>query len=241
MHRKNGPDNAFYFKQFHIRHDRSTMKVGTDGVLLGAWAGINSAIKILDIGTGSGLIALMLAQRAAENVKIDAVEIDLDTFQQATENVKNSPWKEKITTFHTDFQHFSNRQSYDLVVSNPPYFVNSHKAPDLKRTISRHTDKLPFEAIAEGCRRLLHPHGRLCLILPISEGSAFTQIAVRSLLFCTQKVTVRHKSSKPAERLLMEFSFHPAPCQVSDLIMFDEEGKRTLAYQQLVGDFYLSD
>lgn len=241
MHRKNGPHNAFCFKQFHIHHDRCAMKVGTDGVLLGAWSETDTAHHILDIGTGTGLIALMLAQRSKHNAHIDAIEIDFDAYQQAVENVNNSVWHRQINVHHTSLQQFQPSLKYDLIVSNPPYFVKSLKAPDQQRNISRHTDELPYTAIIDSCTRLLHPKGRLCLILPLSEGIIFKQMAEKANLFCSKKINVRHKLSKPIERLLLEFSFHTLPCQEEDLILFDEEGKRSKMYHQLVSAFYLSD
>lgn len=241
MHRKNGPDNAFYFKQFYIQHDRSTMKVGTDGVLLGSWTEINGAQNILDIGTGTGLIALMLAQRSVENVHIDAIEIDFDAYQQALENVNASAWNKKIKLSHSSLQHFSTSLRYDLIVSNPPYFVNSHKVPDPKRNLSRHTDELPHSAIIEGCKRLLHPDGRLCLILPHSEGVAFTKMAASANLLCNKKMSVRHKESRPVERLLLEFAYRSVAYQERELILINEEGKRTHPYHEMVSDFYITD
>ncbi|MFZ1806249.1 MAG: methyltransferase [Cyclobacteriaceae bacterium] len=241
MHRKNGPDNAFYFKQFHIHHDRCAMKVGTDGVLLGAWSEINAAQNILDIGTGTGLIALMLAQRSKHNAHIDAIEIDFDAHQQAVENVNNSVWHQQINVYHTSLQQFQPSIKYDLIVSNPPYFVKSLKAPDRQRNLSRHADELPYYTIIDSCTQLLHPKGRLCLILPLSEGIIFIQQAEKANLFCKKKINVRHERSKPIERLLLEFSFTTFPCQEEDLILFDEEGKRSKMYLQLVSAFYLSD
>lgn len=241
MHRKNGPDNAFYFKQFYIHHDRSTMKVGTDGVLLGAWAEINGAQNILDIGTGTGLIALMLAQRSVKNVHIDAIEIDFDAYQQALENVNASAWNKKINLYRSSLQQFSPSVRYDLIVSNPPYFVNSLKAPDPKRNLSRHTDELPHSAIIEGCKRLLHPDGRLCLILPLSEGVGFIKMAAAANLLCNKKMSVRHRASKPVERLLLEFSQRSDACLERELTLYNDEGKRTHPYDKIVSDFYITD
>ncbi|MEQ9414380.1 MAG: methyltransferase [Cyclobacteriaceae bacterium] len=241
MHRKNGSDNAFYFKQFHIHHDRCAMKVGTDGVLLGAWAAINTAQKILDVGTGTGLIALMLAQRSGENVYIDAIEVDFDAYQQAIENVNSSIWNKRITPFWTSIQHYSASAKYDLIVSNPPYFINSLKPPDQKRNLSRHADELPHSILIESCKRLLHPEGRLCLILPYSEGIIFAKMAATANLFCNKKINVRHKESKPVERLLLEFSHHHSTCQEGELILFYKDGKRTALYHELVSDFYITN
>jgi len=241
MHRKNGSDNAFFFKQFHIRHDRCAMKVGTDGVLLGAWANINSAKSILDIGTGTGLIALMLAQRSVEMAQIDAIEIDIDAYQQAVENVNNSPWHNRIHTIHTPLQNFTTILKYDLIVSNPPYFINSLKPPDKRRKQSRHADELPYSVLMNACKDLLRPNGRFCLILPRAEAMAFIPEAAEVNLHCCKKTAVRFKSTKPVERLLLEFSNVFKELIETELILFDEEGKRTEVYQRLVSPFYLSD
>lgn len=240
MHRKNGSDNAFFFKQFHIRHDRCAMKVGTDGVLLGAWANVNSAKSILDIGTGTGLIALMLAQRT-EIAQIDAIEIDIDAYQQSVENVNSSPWYNRIRPIHTPLQNFTTILKYDLIVSNPPYFVNSIKPPDKRRKQSRHADELPYSVLINAGKNLLHPNGRFCLILPRVEAVKFISKAAEVNLYCCKKTAVRFKSTKPVERLLLEFSDATKVLVESELILFDEEGKRTNVYQRLVSPFYLTD
>jgi tRNA1Val (adenine37-N6)-methyltransferase len=137
----------FQFKQFSVAHDRSTHKIGTDGVLLGAWADVSNVQYILDVGTGTGVIALMMAQRTAGSVLIDAVEIEKEDSEQALQNVLQSPWASRIGVHHTAIQNFSPSRQYDLVISNPPYFVNSWKPPEKKRSQARHTHELSFDEL----------------------------------------------------------------------------------------------
>ncbi len=159
----------FQFKQFTIRHDKCAMKVGTDGVPLGAWAGIESCNRILDIGTGTGLTAMMLAQRS--KAVIDAIDIDAEACLQAQENAESSPFAERIKIQHSALSDFAQTDTglYDLIVSNPPYFVDSLKCPDQKRNTARHTDTLTLEDLLQDSRKLLAPQGRIALILPYDQ------------------------------------------------------------------------
>ena len=167
----------FHFKKFSVAHDKSTHKVGTDGVLLGAWVSLEEVQRILDVGTGTGVISLMLAQRTPETVTIDAVEIEEDDALQAAENVRQSPWPEKIKVYHKTIQAFSPGKKYDLIISNPPFFVESWLPPEKKRSQARHTEQLSFEELLESATRLLSANGRLAVILPFQEGLQFIESA----------------------------------------------------------------
>ena len=218
----------FKFKQFTIHQDRTAMKVGTDGVLLGAWAPIAStANKLLDIGTGTGLIALMLAQRLTQckmqnakctidaeksnlwrenhELKIDAIDIDLSSIEQATENIKNSPFALYITTHHTSLQEHTTTEKYDAIVCNPPYFVASLKCPDANRTQARHTDSLSFDDLLQHSARLLNSEGSLSVILPINEGHQLIELAPKYEFTLTQLVHVHPTPTSEPKRLLMHF------------------------------------
>ena len=218
----------FKFKQFTIHQDRTAMKVGTDGVLLGAWAPIApTANKLLDIGTGTGLIALMLAQRLTQytmqnakctidaeksnlwrenhELKIDAIDIDLSSIEQATENIKNSPFASHITTHHTSLQEHTTTEKYDAIVCNPPYFVASLKCPDANRTQARHTDTLSFDDLLQHSARLLNPEGSLSVILPINEGHQLIELAPKYEFTLTQLVHVHPTPTSEPKRLLMHF------------------------------------
>ncbi|MCB0489791.1 MAG: methyltransferase [Cyclobacteriaceae bacterium] len=239
MHRKNGPAKAFYFKQFQIEHDRCAMKVGTDGVLLGAWANVENRKCILDVGTGSGLIALMVAQRSNAQPNIEAIEIDHESFVQACENIEASLWKDRIKIFHSALQTFQPEQAYDLIVCNPPYFVNSLKPENNSRATSRHSDHLPFFELIQFAKNHLTDNGSLQLVLPVVEGSNLIQLAAKESLFCNRKTDVTTRPGKPVERVLLEFTRHSIPTTKATLTLENENGERTKEFQQLVEDFYL--
>ena len=166
----------FHFKKFSVRHDRSGMKVGTDGALLGAWTDVRQATQLLDIGTGTGVIALMLAQRASESVTIDAVEIDDQAYADAQENIAASPWHDRINLHHASIQSFHTTTKFDLIVTNPPYFQKSYKPPTTQRETARHTEQLTYDEILNTTEKLLTPNGRLTLILPYTEGLQFSEL-----------------------------------------------------------------
>ena len=224
----------FKFKQFTIHQDRTAMKVGTDGVLLGAWAPISpNAQRLLDIGTGTGLIALMLAQRfskqsqdpkycppvlegraqQAEGVintlnsqlNIDAIDIDQSSIEQAAENIKNSPFAKYITTYYTSLQDYNPEEKYDAIVCNPPYFVASLKCPDAGRTQARHTDSLSFDDLLSHSARLLNDGGSLSVILPVTEGNQLIALAPQYGFTLTQLVHVLPTPTSQPKRLLIHF------------------------------------
>jgi tRNA1Val (adenine37-N6)-methyltransferase len=215
------------------------MKVGVDGVTLGAWADIAGAKSILDVGCGSGLIALMLAQRSA--AKITAIDIDEQSIVQAEENVKNSPWRDRISILHHSFQDFAaiTSESFDLIVSNPPFFVNSLKTPSQARTTARHNDSLSHADIIQNAKKCMKKSGRLCLILPILEGNQFVDSAEKEGLFCSKKISLFPNPTKPAKRFLLEFRFEQAACEESDLTIEKERNVYTAEYEDIVKDFYL--
>ena len=210
----------FQFKQFKVKNIASAMKLGTDSVLLGAWAPLlNSDKRVLDIGTGTGVVALMIAQRIShqEGVFIDAIDIDLPSIEEASHNFEISPWRDSLRAVHTPLQEFYPDERYDLIVSNPPYFVDSLKAPSLRRSNTRHTDSLPHIDLISSAFRLLKEGGRLVVILPKEEGEAFVKDAelyhvgkgegMRLALRRLCKVsTVSHK---PPKRYIMEFILAP--------------------------------
>jgi tRNA1Val (adenine37-N6)-methyltransferase len=199
------------------------MKVGTDAVLLGAWADVSGAKSILDIGTGCGVIALMLAQRS--NAVVDAVDIDEQSAKQAAENFKNSPWK--LNVFNTSIQKFEHDR-YDLIVSNPPFFSKSLLPPKAHRKLARHTESLSFAELFEAAERLLAPSGRFAIIVPES---------LRMPGFHCIRETAVYTRNKP-ERFLLEFSRQEKVPAKADLILLDGEN-RSAAHQKLTQDFYL--
>ncbi len=217
------------------------MKVGTDGVLLGAWANTGESKTILDIGTGTGLIAIMMAQRSS--AKVDAVELETAAYRQAVENVERCKWKDRIQVYHQSFQEFSEKckQEYDLIVTNPPYFSSSLHAPDKERKKARHDNSLDFEEILSGSQKLLSDHGKLSLILPSSKGSRLQEISRNYNLFCTRITHVKPLPSKDPKRVLMEFSTKEKPLNENYLVI--ENNKRhhfTEEYKELTKAFYLN-
>lgn len=234
------PNQYFRFKQFAIRQENVAMKVGTDGVLLGAWTNLESASRILDVGTGTGLIAIMMAQRS--KAAIDAVEIDEASCTQARENVERCPWSDRISIYHQTFQSFAHGQEnlYDLIVSNPPYFIKSLKSPDLARAAARHTDELPQDELIDGVTKLLHESGRFSAIFPYVEGNIFVAKAAANGLFCCRRVNVVGKQGAGVKRLLLEFSKEKLPLDESDLTIRDTDDAFTIDYQLLTKDFYLA-
>ena len=221
------------------------MKVGTDGVLLGAWAPVSelkiknsypegtiiSKLRILDVGTGSGLIARMLMQRCPE-AEVEGIDIDEAAVEQARENGVNA--------FVASLQNWQG--SYDLIVSNPPYFQNSLKNPDEGRKAARHTDTLSYAELIHHSARLLTEHGQLALILPAEAENEIRQLAAVENLFLTHVTRVYSKETKPARRVLL--SFEMSRCRdleiTSDtLVLEDEKGGRSAAYSELTKDFYL--
>ena len=230
---------SFRFKQFFIEDSRCAMKVGTDGVLLGAWAPIHLPFShlpftILDIGTGSGLIARMMMQGFPE-AEVEGIDIDEAAVEQARENGVNA---------HLSSLQAWNGGPYDMIVSNPPYFQNSLKNPDKGRELARHTDSLSYtELIAHGVR-LLKEDGQLALILPADAETEIRRMAENAGLFLTRVTRVYSKETKPAKRTLMafmKFTMHNSQCTIIEdtLVLEDEKGGRSAAYSELTKDFYL--
>lgn len=233
---------AFRFKQFAVDDAASTMKVGTDSVLLGAWAGLENSRKILDIGTGSGLLALMAAQRS--QAEIMAIDNDPDAIVSANLNISQCPWSNRIEVKHLSLQDYATQclpKSFDFVVSNPPFFINSLKAPDAGRSNARHTDLLPFEILAAASEKLLTPEGKLSLVLPVNESNIFSRIAEESGLYLHRKMMIIPKQGKPANRTLVEFGFMiNRDVNNTTLIIRDLSGEYSHEYRELTKDFYLN-
>lgn len=230
----------FHFKHFSVRHDRCSMKVGTDGVLLGAWAQVEGAQHVLDIGTGTGVIALMVAQRTTPATQIEGIELDTDAAAQAKENVLASPWASQLTIYATSLQRFQTDKKYDLVLSNPPYFLNSQEPPDEKRLQTRHAVTLTFTELLSHVSMLLTDEGTFNVILPNTEGLHFMHLAAIHGLHLKRQWSFRTRVTKPIERWLMAFSkqFTATP-EKGEILLYDQGTQWSETYRQLTRDFYL--
>lgn len=231
------PNPYFRFKQFTVWHDRCAMKVGTDGVLLGAWTNVSDAGNALDIGTGTGLIALMLAQRN-NNLIIDALDIDPDAIDQANDNVIRSPFSTQIRCHLKTIQSFAAECSrkYDLIVSNPPYFEQSLKSPDRNRTLARHTDSLSVRDLIGAGYILLTDKGRLSVIYPYSYKD---ELISQDKLFVNRITNVYPTPTSAPKRILVEYSRQRLPIEEDHLVIEKERHVYTDEFANLVKEFYL--
>lgn len=228
----------FKFKQFTIKHGDCASKVGTDGVLLGAWANIAGVGSILDIGTGTGVIAMMLAQRS--EVPIIAIDIEDKCCQVAADNFQNTPWADRLTVKKVPIQDFVEEKghAFDLIVSNPPYYEGI-KPADKGKQFFKHSDNLPHLEILSAANQLLTGKGRLCVILPVREADELISNAVDYHLFLTQKTTVFSKKKKKPIRLLMQFEKTRKNTMKRSLVLREDSGAWTEEYKQMVSEFYL--
>lgn len=229
----------FQFKQFAILQDRTAMKVGTDGVLLGAWVHGKKTGKALDIGTGTGLISLMLAQRFPE-LMIDAIELDLDAYHQAIENKVNSSFNNRIELHHTAIQEYETTKIYDLIVSNPPFFTVNDRVELDARKQARQEQSLSFEELLQKTAQLLHKDGAACFIIPFDREGEFTITASLKGLFPCRITHVRGTVSTPVKRSLLQFTFTPCAEPVQNQLIIEEARHQyTHDYIALTKEFYL--
>jgi tRNA1Val (adenine37-N6)-methyltransferase len=231
--------SVFRFKQFEINQDKCAMKVGTDGVLIGAWAETDNAKNILDIGAGTGLISLMLAQRTT--AIIVAVEIDKNAFEQAKENFSNSKWNNRLYIYNQSIQDFSKitDKQYDLIISNPPYFSNAYRPENDARSFARHNVALSFEDLLEAVSVVISDSGKFAVVLPI-EAENFIELARNYDLYLVRKCTVLPNNSKPTKRLLLEFSKEKDVLKTENLVIEEEQRHQySQDYINLTKEFYL--
>ncbi|QHI38244.1 tRNA1(Val) (adenine(37)-N6)-methyltransferase [Kordia antarctica] len=231
----------FRFKEFTIQQDKTAMKVGTDGVLLGAWASVESnPFAILDIGAGTGLIALQLAQRSTAEV-IDAIEIDDDAYEQAVDNFENSPWSNRLFCYHAGLDEFVDEieDTYDLIVSNPPFYTEDFKTKNMQRDTARFTDALPFSALLQGVSKLLEPSGTFCTVIPYKECEHFINLAEANGLFPRKICHVKGNPKVDFKRSLLTFSFEETKTTTEELVIETTRHQYTEAYILLTKDFYL--
>ncbi|WP_294822294.1 methyltransferase [uncultured Flavobacterium sp.] len=232
----------FRFKQFTIQQDKCAMKVGTDGVLLGAWAPVgHSPSSILDIGAGTGLIALMLAQRSNAE-QIDALEIDDDAYEQCVDNFENSPWGDRLFCYHAGLDEFMEEpeDEYDLIVSNPPFYTEDHTSGNDSRDRARFEASLPFEDLAEAASLLLSDTGIFAVILPYKEEARFLAIAKDNGLYPVKITRVKGTPESDTKRSLMAFSRKEAADVDADEVVIETARHiYTREYTALTQDFFL--
>ncbi len=236
-----GHMKPFQFKQFSIHQDRCAMKVGTDGVLLGAWASLNhQPASILDIGAGTGLIALQLAQRSLAET-IDAIELDDDAYEQCVANFEASPWGDRLFCYHAGFDEFVDEmdEPYDLIVSNPPFYSEDVASGDKARDKARQNNSLPFGELVQGSAQLLTEKGIFAVIIPFKEEQRFSALAEKVGLFPIRITRVKGNPETDFKRSLMEFSFKNSEPQIDSLIIENDRHQYTEAYIKLTQAFYL--
>jgi len=229
---------TFKFKQFAVKQHKSPMKIGTDSVLLGAWANPKKSKSILDIGTGTGIIALMLAQRS--NAVIDAIDICPDSSEQANENFSDCKWSNRLNVYCKSVQDFSSDKKYDLIVSNPPYFPCPETHVEKSGSQARFTHKLSFSELADSVVRLMSPKGKFNVIFPIHEGASFTNEAEQRKLFLTKFIWVKTTNRKKfPKRILMQFEFSRKDIPDEAELVIEKDNKYSAEYKALTKEYYL--
>lgn len=234
--------SKFQFKQFSLEQDQCAMKIGTDGVLLGAWAPIlHNPFSVLDIGTGTGIIALMLAQRS-NAAQIDALEIEENAYEQATDNFENSPWNDRLFCFHAGLDEFMDEpeDEYDLIVSNPPFYSEDYKTNNEQRDLARFQDALPFEDLIEAADLLLSENGVLAAIIPFKEEERFLALANEFELYPIQITHVKGTPTTEIKRSLLALSRNNIETPtINELVIEIGRHEYTPEYIALTKEFYL--
>jgi tRNA1Val (adenine37-N6)-methyltransferase len=234
--------SKFQFKQFSVEQDRCAMKIGTDGVLLGAWAPIeNNPFRILDIGSGTGIIALILAQRSNAE-QIDALEIDEEAYEQSVNNFESSPWDQRLFCFHAGLDEFVEEpeDEYDLIVSNPPFYSEDYKTESNQRDMARFQDAMPFEDLVEAAALLLSENGIFSVIIPFKEEAAFLSLAKEYDLFPLKITRVKGTPTTEIKRSLLAFSRNEnLDLIIDELIIETARHLYTKEYTELTKEFYL--
>lgn len=232
----------FQFKQFTIQQDRCAMKVGTDGVLLGAWTPVsNNPFSILDIGAGTGLIALMMAQRSTAE-QIDAIEIDDDAYEQAVENFEESKWGDRLFCYHAGLDEFVEEmhdEEYDIIVSNPPFYTENYSSGNEQRDKARFTESLPFEHLIEAAAILLSENGIFSVIIPFKEEEKFIAIAAEFNLYPAKITRVKGTPETEIKRSLLAFTREQTETTIDELVIETARHQYTPEYTALTKDFYL--
>ncbi len=234
-------NKPFQFKQFTVNQDRCAMKVGTDGVLLGAWTPLNTSMKsVLDIGAGTGILALMIAQRCQAEL-IDGLEIDDNAYEQCVDNFERSPWGDRLFCYHASLEEFTLEidDKYDLIVSNPPFYPESSKSDSDSRDLARFQDAMPFRHLMESVSKLLSPKGTFSVIIPFSEEDRFIHLALDHNLYVNEILRVKGHPDANFKRSLISLSFQNINPKIDELVIETSRHKYTDDYIALTQDFYL--
>ena len=233
--------NYFIFKEFKVKQNQSAMKIGTDSILLGAWSSLkNNPYSILDIGSGTGIIALILAQRSQAQL-IDAIEIDNNAYEECVDNFEQSPWGDRLFCYHTSLEEFTNEidEKYDLIVCNPPFYSEDYKTKNKPRDLARFQDAMPFNHLIECASKLLSNYGEFCVIIPYKEEQNFIELASTANLFPNTILHVKGNPNSNIKRSLISLSFNRKEAETSELIIEFERHQYTQDYINLTKDFYL--
>ncbi|WP_375238298.1 tRNA1(Val) (adenine(37)-N6)-methyltransferase [Aurantibacter sp.] len=231
----------FQFKEFSINQDKCAMKIGTDGVLLGAWTPTTqNPFSVLDIGSGTGVIALMLAQRSSAEV-IDAIEIDDNAYEQCVDNFEQSPWRDRLFCYHASIQEFAEEidDEYDLIVCNPPFYSEDYKTENASRDLARFQDAMPFEHLVICVSKLLSKNGLFSVVVPFSETTKLIELAQKVNLYPNKRLNVKGNPTAEIKRSYITFSFENKRIITKELIIETERHQFTEDYIALTKDFYL--
>ena len=236
------PGGDFKFKQFEIKQDRCVAKVGTDGCLLAAWTELPTKGNVLDVGTGTGVIALMTAQRN-QKLTITGIDIDAESVQQASQNAFASPWKDRLKFIECKLDSFVPEENYELIISNPPFFQNSHKSGNEAKNRIRHQDSLSGKALIEFAKEHLGPEGKLAVIYPVFEGERFKEMALKAGFYLKRSCQVSPKVGKPFHRVMLELTLNiPLTASIFEILFIENKSSNTRwsnDFTTLLRDFYL--
>jgi tRNA1Val (adenine37-N6)-methyltransferase len=231
----------FRFKQFRVAQDQCAMKIGTDAVLLGAWTGLDSQPNsILDIGAGTGILALIMAQRSTAEL-IDAIEIDDDAYEQCVENFETSDWGDRLFCYHASLDEFTEEieDQYDLIISNPPFYTDTFKTENEVRNQARFEDAMPFNELLKSVSQLLSPTGHFNVVIPFSEETSFIELAAKEGLYPSKILSIRGQKSSPLKRSMICFTFKKQAIETRELVIEIARHQYTKEYTLLTKDFYL--